>query len=550
MKRWSTIKWLLHFVRSYRFQLGMAALLGSISNLAVIGIPLLAVRGWIQLTQGAPARIGISLLGMILCGCLRAGARYFEQYLNHDIAFRLLAHIRQEIFAKLRMLGPAKLVDFQSGDLLTSLTHDVEAIEVFFAHTVSPILIASLTSAVLIVGVALMSPIVACFLFFCFLLIGVWQPIRSYRQYHQVGARWQAANVELNQTLLEVIAGRKELYEYHQERATYQQLRLVGEKMNQESAKKVEQEQALTIQADTLIYGGAICLLGYLTVAFQGNPNSLFLLVFFLSSFGTVLALHHLGNALVSTFASAERLYQLLQTKPNVAFVRESSLGATGSVAVNSLDFAYSEREKLLRNVQVKLAEGDFMGIQGASGSGKSTLLQILQRYWDPQRGEIFLGDAPLANYSLENLTKTEGVMEQATFLVKGTLAENILIARPTATKEEVRKAAHLAALGQWIEQLPEGYATSIGPNSRQLSEGERQRVGLARLFLHDAPLLLLDEPTSNLDYLNEQLIMQTLGKAEPKRTILLVSHRSTTLAHAKQHYQLVAGTIKKNSGS
>lgn len=542
MSEMKLIQWLLSFIRPVKVKVYLAVFLGIVSNLAVVAIPLIGTYEVIAVLTNQNARPIQALLWMVGCGIIRGVGRYGEQYLNHDIAFRLLALIREQIFATLRRLGPAKLIGKKSGDMVTAITTDVEALEVFFAHTISPVLIALGTTIVTVGFLGQYDLLLALILLIGQLLVGVVIPIVGYRQNKELGDDYQRTFVQLNQTVMEDIASLQDIAQYDLGEEQMKKLTEAGQALNRQYKKRLTQESSLKICGEVVLLATAVCIL---IVGIQTGTSLTSVLlgtVISLSSFGPVLALNGLGSALLTTLASSRRLYLLTQEQPVVDFsISHQKTEMFDSCAVESLSFTYlNETSAVLSNLSLKIKKGNIIGIGGESGSGKSTLLKLLMRYWDPQKGKIILNQVNLKELQEESLHRVEGVMEQTTFIFEDTIENNIGLGKQQATLEEITVAAEKASLHEWILSLPEGYQTKIGGNSRNVSDGERQRIGMARLFLQDAPFLLLDEPTSNLDYLNEQSILHTLSNGIKDKTVLLISHRETTLNIASEQYELV----------
>ncbi|OFG64855.1 amino acid ABC transporter ATP-binding/permease protein [Listeria monocytogenes] len=545
MSEWTVIRWLLKFVKPLRGKMILAILLGIISNLSVILISLIGAYGILAVILAQPLNPYKWLFVMIGCGVLRGVARYLEQYLNHDIAFRLLAIIRERIFSTLRKLGPARLSGKKSGDLITAITSDVEALEVFFAHTISPVFIALGTTIATVGFLGMYDTGLALILLLGQILVGVVLPMISYKRNKKIGTAYQTEFVGLNQAVMENIASLQDIFQFKLGEARLANLTNRGEKLNKQYQKRLRQGSELQILGEWVLIGTATLIL--VLGSFWQLPLETILIgtVLSLSSFGSVLALNALGTALLTTFASGKRLYALTEEKPVVTFNGPLELTDFESAELNKVCFSHDGKQAILSELSLDLPKGKRLGIGGESGSGKSTLVKLLMRYWDPD-GEVNLNNQPLPKITESSLHQIEGVMEQSTFLFEDTIGNNIRLGKKAATLDEVKEAARKAAIDKWIETLPEGYDTKIGGQARNLSEGERQRIGLARLFLHDAPLLLLDEPTSNLDYINEQAILNTLRSEIQDKTVLVISHRKTTLDLAEEQWLLENGILKQ----
>ncbi|HAO5826271.1 TPA: ABC transporter ATP-binding protein [Listeria monocytogenes] len=545
MSEWTVIRWLLKFVKPLRGKMILAILLGIISNLSVILISLIGAYGILVVILAQPLNPYKWLFVMVGCGVLRGVARYLEQFLNHDIAFRLLAIIRERIFSTLRKLGPARLSGKKSGDLITAITSDVEALEVFFAHTISPVFIALGTTIATVGFLGMYDTGLALILLLGQILVGVVLPMISYKRNKKIGTAYQTEFVGLNQAVMENIASLQDIFQFKLGETRLANLTDRGEKLNKQYQKRLRQGSELQILGEWVLIGTATLIL--VLGSFWQLPLETILIgtVLSLSSFGSVLALNALGTALLSTFASGKRLYALTEEKPVVTFNGQLELTDFESAELNKVCFSHDGKQAILSGLSLDLPKGKWLGIGGESGSGKSTLVKLLMRYWDPD-GEVNLNNQPLPKITESSLHHIEGVMEQSTFLFEDTIGNNIRLGKKAATLDEVKEAARKAAIDKWIETLPEGYDTKIGGQARNLSDGERQRIGLARLFLHDAPLLLLDEPTSNLDYINEQAILNTLRSEIQDKTVLVISHRKTTLDLAEEQWLLENGVLKQ----
>lgn len=547
MKDSVLIRWLLSFTKPFKGKMTLAILLGILSNLAVVAIPVISTLTLLRLIAGDAVNLALILALLIGCGVVRGITRYLEQYQNHDIAFSLLAHIREEIFLALRRIGPARLTGKNSGELITSISTDVEALEVFFAHTISPVFIALGTTLVTFFFLASFDFALACILLAGQLLIGGIIPFISYRKNLQIGDDYKKAFVQVSQTIMENANSLKDIAQFHLEKKRLDKLTMDSNKLNQENRRRIFQGNSLQLFSELIVIGTTLC------VFFYGNSRGLAIetivlsVVLSLSSFGPVLALGNLGNALLTTFSSGRRLYQLVHEEPYVTFEGNSpAVESVDTLAATSLSFHYPNTEKkVLGEISFELQQGHSIGISGESGSGKSTLLKLLMRYWDPDKGTITINDLPLSSLKEDALHHLEGVMEQSTFLFEDTIANNISLKRGSVSQENIEEAAKAAAIHDWILSLPEGYETQLSKLSRGISDGERQRIGLARLLVYDAPLVLLDEPTSNLDYVNEQAILAAFKEKLQDKTMVLVSHRSSTLKIAEKQLHLEKGQFK-----
>lgn len=531
VKNTQVINWLLSFVKPLSLKMSGAVLLGIISNLSVIGITFLGLKEMFAILSGDTTSVMKTFWLLILCGVIRGVARYMEQYLNHDIAFSLLANVRSSIFKVLRKLGPAKLSGKNSGDMITAITTDVEALEVFFAHTISPVFIAIGTSLVLVSYLLTNHLYLGLILLFGHLFVGVFVPVISYKQHEKTGSVYQETFVSLNQQVIENVDSIRDINQFSLEEEKLASLHEAGEKLNQEYQKKLKQSSKIQILSEFGVIGTTILMILVGTQLDLSVSQQVTTSIITLSSFGSVLALSGLGNALLSTFASGKRLFALVNEEPNIVFNsnKQQKENEFNDLVIENLSFSYDEKQ-ILDNLNINLEKGVTLGIGGESGKGKSTLLKLLMRYFDPNQGRILFDKTNLKDYSETELHSLESVMEQKTFIFADTIKNNISLKNEKISQEDIEKAAEAASLSEWIESLPDKYETKIGGQNRGVSDGEKQRIGLARVFLHDAPLLLLDEPTSSLDYLNEQKILHTIKHISEGKTTIVVSHRESTL--------------------
>ena len=492
---------------------------------------------------------------MIVIAVLRGILHYVEQYCNHFIAFKLLAIIRHKVFASLRKLCPAKLEGRDKGNLISIITTDIELLEVFYAHTISPIAIATLTSIIMVIFIGRYHWLAGLLALAAYLIVGVAIPMWNGKRGSQKGMEFRTSFGELNSFVLDSLRGLDETIQYGQgekrkEQMTGQSKNLAG---MQESLSKMEGSQrSFTNMVILLASFGMLALTIWLYVKGEmGFEGILTCTIAMMGSFGPVVALSSLSNNLNQTLASGERVLSLLEETPLVEEIpgdvetsgaESMEHGFTGAEAEN-VTFAYGE-EVILDNYSLKLQPGKITGIHGASGSGKSTLLKLLMRFWDVQDGSVSVDGTDVRKIPTKHLRDMESYVTQETHLFHDSIANNIAIAKPGATREEIMEAAKKASIHDFIMTLPKGYDTEVGELGDTLSGGEKQRIGIARAFLHECPLILLDEPTSNLDSLNESIILRSLKKMGKDKTVILVSHRESTMAVAEKVYQMENGRI------
>ena len=498
---------------------------------------------------------------MIVIAVLRGILHYVEQYCNHFIAFKLLAIIRHKVFASLRKLCPAKLEGRDKGNLISIITTDIELLEVFYAHTISPIAIATLTSVIMVIFIGRYHWLAGLLALAAYLIVGVAIPMWNGKRGSQKGMEFRTSFGELNSFVLDSLRGLDETIQYGQgekrkEQMTGQSKNLAG---MQESLSKMEGSQrSFTNMVILLASFGMLALTIWLyDKGAMGFEGILTCTIAMMGSFGPVVALSSLSNNLNQTLASGERVLSLLEETPLVEEIpgdvetsadqsensEESADHAFAGAEAENVTFAYGA-ETILVNYSLKLQPGKITGIHGASGSGKSTLLKLLMRFWDVQEGSVSVDGADVREIPTKHLRDMESYVTQETHLFHDSIANNIAIAKPGATREEIMEAAKKASIHDFIMTLPKGYDTEVGELGDTLSGGEKQRIGIARAFLHDAPMILMDEPTSNLDSLNEGIILKSLKESARKKTVVLVSHRVSTMNVADVVYEMENGRI------
>ena len=498
---------------------------------------------------------------MIVIAVLRGILHYMEQYCNHFIAFKLLAIIRHKVFAALRKLCPAKLEGRDKGNLISIITTDIELLEVFYAHTISPIAIATLTSIIMVIFIGRYHWLAGLLALAAYLIVGVAIPMWNGKRGSQKGMEFRINFGELNSFVLDSLRGLDETIQYGQGEKRKEQMSERSKNLAgmQESLSKMEGSQrSFTNMVILLASFGMLALTIWLyDKGAMGFEGILTCTIAMMGSFGPVVALSSLSNNLNQTLASGERVLSLLEETPLVEEIpgdvetsgdqdvnsEESANHAFAGAEAENVTFAYGE-EVILDNYSLKLQPGKITGIHGVSGSGKSTLLKLLMRFWDVQGGSMSVDGTDVRKIPTRHLRDMESYVTQETHLFHDSIANNIAIAKPGASREEIMEAAKKASIHDFIMTLPKGYDTEVGELGDTLSGGEKQRIGIARAFLHDAPMILMDEPTSNLDSLNEGIILKSLKESAKKKTVVLVSHRVSTMNVADVVYEMENGRI------
>ena len=533
---------------------GQVIVHGLLTGVAGMTVPV--EKMWLVFT---PVKTIITV--MIVIAVLRGILHYVEQYCNHFIAFKLLAIIRHKVFASLRKLCPAKLEGRDKGNLISIITTDIELLEVFYAHTISPIAIATLTSVIMVIFIGRYHWLAGLLALAAYLIVGVAIPMWNGKRGSQKGMEFRTSFGELNSFVLDSLRGLDETIQYGQgekrkEQMTGQSKNLAG---MQESLSKMEGSQrSFTNMVILLASFGMLALTIWLyDKGAMGFEGILTCTIAMMGSFGPVVALSSLSNNLNQTLASGERVLSLLEETPLVEEIpgdvetsadqsensEESADHAFAGAEAENVTFAYGA-ETILDNYSLKLQPGKITGIHGASGSGKSTLLKLLMRFWDVQDGSVSVDGTDVRKIPTRHLRDMESYVTQETHLFHDSIANNIEVAKPGASREEIMEAAKKASIHDFIMTLPKGYDTEVGELGDTLSGGEKQRIGIARAFLHDCPLILLDEPTSNLDSLNEGIILRSLKESARKKTVVLVSHRVSTMNVADVVYEMENGRI------
>ena len=532
---------LIVMVRPLLFFMCIAICAGVLGYLCAIFLPVVAGMGLLGIVLQGGGFTGslfkLSLL-MALMALMRGVLRYIEQACNHYIAFRLLALIRHKVFSALRELCPAKLEVRDKGDLIALITGDIELLEVFYAHTISPIAIAFITSLLLLVFIGRYHLLYALIAFLGYCLVGIVIPLVNSKKGALEGMQYRQQFAQLNSYILESLRGLKETLQYGADDRRLKELKNRCDELakSRERLKRLEGASAgytgICISTFSFATLFASVLIG------SSFEEALLVSLAVFSSFGPLTALSALSNNLMQTLASGERVLALLDEEPVVREVEGREDIDFEGVDLDAVSFAY-EKEKIIDNLSLSLAPKKIIGILGRSGSGKSTLLRLIRRFWDTDRGRILISGRDVKEINTKNLRAMESFLTQDTVIFHDTIAENIAIADASAGREQIIEAAKKASVHDFIMSLPKGYDTKASELGSSLSGGERQRIGLARAFLHNASLMLLDEPTSNLDSLNEGIILRALEKESEQRSIVLVSHRKSTLNIADEVIKL-----------
>ena len=514
--------------------------MGTLGFLAAIFIMVLGAMGLVNLLNfDTHLTFSGILTALIVLAVARGALRYLEQMSGHYIAFKLLALLRDKVFSSLRRLAFVKLQDKQAGQLVSLVTNDIELLEVFYAHTIAPIMIAFFTSAILLLVFGHLSGWFVVVALAAYLTVGVILPIITTKLAREDGRRYRELVGEMNDFFLDSVRGMKEIQLFGYPKQRLDEIQQRSQKIDTAFERIKDQEAKVRVYTEVAVSAFNIIMLftGLILFSLDKIDFSAFLIgvILLMSSYGPVIALSNLSSNLLQTLASGERVLSLLAEEPELKDVESAvDLKDVSRIDVENVSFAYGE-EQILSDVSLSVKKGEILGIHGRSGSGKSTLLKLLMRFYDPKSGSIKINGEALPNINTRSLRDNMAYITQQTYIFNETIEENIRLARRDATLEEIMEAAKKASIHDFILSLPEGYQTKMTELGGNLSDGEKQRIGIARAFLHNAPIILLDEPTSNLDSLNEAMILKSLLNVKAEKLIILVSHRQSTMAICDQ---------------
>lgn len=541
---------LILLLGSLSYIMFLAVLNGSAGFFCAMGVPLLGAVGVAKaLGESISLSYGWIVTLAIGCGLLRGLLRYLEQYSNHYIAFRLLAVLRDKIFSALRMLCPAKLESKQKGSIIAMITSDIETLEVFYAHTISPICIAVVVSAGVIIFVGNVSSWwLALVAAVGFVVVGIVIPIVASGRLKAAGVRYREEFASFNAYFLDSIKGICDIVlnraGKEREKEVSRRSRILldeTKKMKLETTKAA----AITELCVSFFIFATLAVGSLLVITDQISMGRMIIgVAAVFGSFGPVIAISVLPGNLTQTFASGDRVLNLLSEKPAVTPVENGRTFSFENLGVRDLCFSYDDQKQILSDICMYAKKGEIIGIVGESGCGKSTFLKLLLRFWKKDSGELVYNGIDIEKIQTESLLDNVSMVSQVTYLFDETIEENLRIAKPDATMEELEQACRQAAVHEWILSLPDGYQTKVGALGDNLSAGEKQRIGLARAFLRGSELILLDEPTSNVDSINEGIVLKALKEQKHKKSIILVSHRESTMSIADRMYRVENGRM------
>lgn len=543
----AVMKNLIHLVKPLTDYMILAILMGLLGHLCASFITIFGAFGILQVLGMWKGSLGFLFIGVAVFAVLRGILRYAEQSCNHFIAFKLLALIRDEVFQSLRKLTPAKLEGKDKGNLITVITSDIELLEVFYAHTISPTAIAVLYTILLCLFIGQFHVILGILALLAYLAVGVLIPLAVSEAGGDDGMRFRTKSGELGSFVLDSLRGLSETLQYGQGQERMRQMNHRTDELSKEEERmKRTTGRNMAITGMTILISDLLMLF-VSSMLYQrgtlGFDGVLISTVALMSSFGPVTALANLGSTLQNTFAAGNRVLDILEEEPMVKEINGQKEIAFHGAKAEHVTFSYGQ-ETILKDVSADIKENSVVGIIGKSGSGKSTLLKLLMRFWDVHEGSVSISGTCVNQINTSNLRDMESFVTQETCLFHDSVAANLRIAKLDATQEELEAACKKASIHEFIKKLPQGYETQVGELGDTLSGGERQRLGLARAFLHDAPFMLLDEPTSNLDSLNEAVILKSLEEERNGKTVVLVSHRESTMQIADVVYSVERGRM------
>lgn len=518
--------------------MGVLGFLESISITSFGAIAIVSLLG-----EGFKITFTTSLIIMAVCALLRGPFRYAEQLSGHYIAFRILVILRDKVFTALRKLAPAKLENKEKGNLVSLITSDIELLEVFYAHTIAPISIAIITNTIITIALYSINPYYGIVAAILYITIGLFIPYFTSKIGKKSGLEYRNKFGETNSYLLDSLRGLREVLVFKNGEKRKENIYKYSTELNEKQKKIKLHEGVIRATTDFTIMIG---MMGFVLLGISLYLNNLIefgsiiiAVVILSSSFGPVVALSNLSNNLLQTFASAERIFNLLDEKPEVVENKGDKKLNNTDIIYENVTFGYKGRDEVLKNIDMRIKKGESIAIVGESGSGKSTFVKLLMRFWDVNSGKVEFGGENVKTLETNALRRHQVLMSQETYLFNETIEDNIKISNLKATEVEVKEAAKKAAIHEFIESLPNGYKTKVGELGSNLSSGEKQRIGLARAFLSKGEVLILDEPTSNLDTLNEGVILNSIKENKKDKTIILITHRKSTSAVCEKVFKV-----------
>ena len=534
----------------------VAVINGSLGFISAMGVTFF---GAVAIAKAIGESIPVSYEALIIltisCGVIRGLLRFLEQYGNHYIAFKLLAVLRDKIFTSLQRLCPAKLESKQKGSIIAMITSDIETLEVFYAHTISPVCIAVIVSVVVFTLVGLVSSwYLALIALIGYFLIGIIVPMIASDRLKASGVRYRTEFASFNAYFLDSIKGIKDIILHNADQARKTEVNRRSDILLDET-KKMKQKitnagAATEFIVSIIIIATLACGIALVAGDLLSAGRMVIGVVTIFGSFGPVIAISALPGNLTQTFASGDRVLDLLSEKPAVTPVKDGQIIDFEDLSVSDLSFSYDGQTEVLRDICMQAKKGEIIGITGESGCGKSTFLKLLLRFWQKDSGRIDYNGFDIDTVDTDSLLDNVTMVSQTTYLFDETIENNLRIAKPDATMQEIENACKLASVHDFILTLPDGYQSRAGALGDNLSAGEKQRIGLARAFLRGSALILLDEPTSNVDSINEGIILKALKEQKHRKSIILVSHRASTMSIADRIYRVEKGRMYEQAAN
>ena len=512
----------------------IVSIIGNISQMGLMGFGaafILSVAGKLKYANSVTYCILMIISGILIVTC-----RYLEGYFSHAGSYELLAKMRVDMFGTLRKLAPGSLIGRNNGDIMAIAIADIESIEFFFAHTIGPLFTVILLPLVTLIIAGSIDMLFVYALLPIYLIISVIIPILAIKLGRNIGIGYRQKLGELKIFLLDSVYGLSEIQIFDYGKRRNEELEAVNRNINRSIHQLAYHRQLVVSTPTFFIYLARIAVIAVASyLALKGNIDTtgIIILSFLVSaSFSSTQSLTTVVSSLLETYAAAQRYFDLEDMVPVVnEIVVPKELKNIDKIEFINVSFSYPEiNRKIIENMNLTINFKDKIGLVGESGIGKSTLIRLLLRFYDVTSGQILINGIDIKEYSLQDLRQRIGTLEQDTFLFNDSIAANIALGKPKATKEEIVKAAQMAGIHELIISLPEQYDTMMGELQNRLSGGEKQRIGIARVLLVDPDFLVMDEPTSSLDVINEKGLLKTLAEQFENKTWLIVSHRPSSL--------------------
>ena len=512
----------------------IVSIIGNIAQMGLMGFGaafILSVAGKLKYANSVTYCILMIISGILIVTC-----RYLEGYFSHAGSYELLAKMRVDMFGTLRKLAPGSLIGRNNGDIMAIAIADIESIEFFFAHTIGPLFTVILLPLVTLIIAGSIDMLFVYALLPIYLIISVIIPILAIKLGRNIGIGYRQKLGELKIFLLDSVYGLSEIQIFDYGKRRNEELEAVNRNINRSIHQLAYHRQLVVSTPTFFIYLARIAVIAVASyLALKGNIDTtgIIILSFLVSaSFSSTQSLTTVVSSLLETYAAAQRYFDLEDMVPVVnEIVEPKELKNIDKIEFINVSFSYPEiNRKIIENMNLTINFKDKIGLVGESGIGKSTLIRLLLRFYDVTSGQILINGIDIKEYSLQDLRQRIGTLEQDTFLFNDSIAANIALGKPKATKEEIVKAAQMAGIHELIIRLPGQYDTMMGELQNRLSGGEKQRIGIARVLLVDPDFLVMDEPTSSLDVINEKGLLKTLAEQFENKTWLIVSHRPSSL--------------------